>query len=192
MCSVPHVWPTAKDRRNPHRLVLLTYQVPLSMPGLGAWLVRRGFAEKLLKAGRARGSWTAEELRAYGDVMAEPKAAEATTGIYRQFLIKELPGLVKGQYAKQRLQVPTRLLVGTEDAAVKGSTLEGANANDLTVHWIEGVGHFLPDVDAAQIGREPGRAGDAVPAPSPKPCSTCCYAATGGPKQAVSASTSPS
>ncbi|MDX6657706.1 MAG: hypothetical protein QOH62_2499 [Solirubrobacteraceae bacterium] len=145
MCSVPHVWPTAKDRRNPHRLLLLAYQGPLSTPALGAWLVRHGFAERLLKLGRARGSWTADELRAYGDVMGEPKAAEASTGIYRQFLTKELPGLVTGKYANERLHVPTRLLAGTGDAAVKGSTLEGANADDLTVHWIEGVGHFLPD-----------------------------------------------
>ncbi len=51
----------------------------------------------------------------------------------------------KGEYAKQRLTVPTRLVVGTEDVAVKGSTLDGANAEDLTVHWVDGVGHFLPD-----------------------------------------------
>jgi pimeloyl-ACP methyl ester carboxylesterase len=144
-CSVPHLWPSAKDRRNPRRLLLLTYQVPLSLPGVGVRLMRRGFGERLLKAGRNRGRWTDEELRAYAEVLREPKAAGATVGIYRQFLTKELPGLLKGEYANQRLRVPTRLLAGTEDAAVKGSSLEGANADDLTVHWVEGAGHFLPD-----------------------------------------------
>jgi pimeloyl-ACP methyl ester carboxylesterase len=142
-CSVPHLWP--RDRFNPRRLVLLGYQVPLSIPFLGERMMRRGFATRLLKAGRSSGRWTDEELRAYGDVVRQPKAAAATVGIYRQFLTKELPGLARGAYAHERLTVPTRLLVGTDDAAVKGSSLAGANADDFEVHWIDGVGHFLPD-----------------------------------------------
>jgi pimeloyl-ACP methyl ester carboxylesterase len=142
-CSVPHLWP--RDRFNPRRLVLLGYQVPLSIPFLGERMMRRGFGTRLLKAGRSSGRWSDEELRAYGDVIRQPKAAAATVGIYRQFLTKELPGLARGAYAHERLTVPTRLLVGTEDVAVKGSSLAGANADDLEVHWIDGVGHFLPD-----------------------------------------------
>jgi pimeloyl-ACP methyl ester carboxylesterase len=148
-CSIPHLWP--RDRFNPRRLLLLTYQVPVSTPFLGEWLMRRGFATRLMKAGRSRGRWTGEELRAYGDVMRSDPAVGATVGIYRQFLTKELPGLVRGEYAHQRLTVPTRLLVGTEDAAVNGSTLTGANADDLEVHWIDGVGHFLPDEEPEHV-----------------------------------------
>jgi pimeloyl-ACP methyl ester carboxylesterase len=142
-CSVPHLWP--RDRFNPRRLVLLGYQGPISTPFLGERLMRRGFATRLLKAGRSRGRWSDEELHAFGDVMREPKAAKATVGIYRQFLLKELPGLARGIYAKERLTVPTRLLAGTEDVAVKGASLEGANADDLVVQWVDDVGHFLPD-----------------------------------------------
>ena len=148
-CSVPHLWP--RDRFNPRRLVLLGYQVPVSLPWVGERIMRRGFATRLMKAGRARGQWTDEELRAYGDVMRGERAAQATVGIYRQFLLKELPGLARGEYAHQRLTVPTRLLVGTEDAAVKGSSLTGANADDLEVHWIPGVGHFLPDEEPEHV-----------------------------------------
>jgi len=148
-CSIPHLWP--RDRFNPRRLVLLGYQVPVSTPYLGEQLMRRGFATRLIKAGRARGHWTDEELHAYGDVMRKEPAVSATVGIYRQFLTKELPGLVRGEYADQRLKVPTRLLVGTEDAAVKGSNLTGANADDLEVHWIDGVGHFLPDEEPEHV-----------------------------------------
>lgn len=144
-CSIPHLWPTPQDRRNPRRLLLLTYQGPIATPGVGARLMRRGFAGRLLKAGRVKGRWTDAELHAYADVLRTPKVADATVGIYRQFLTKELPGLLKGEYARQRLTVPTRLVAGTEDVAVKGSTLDGANADDLTVHWVDGVGHFLPD-----------------------------------------------
>jgi pimeloyl-ACP methyl ester carboxylesterase len=142
-CSVPHLWP--RDRFNPRRLVLLGYQGPISTPFVGERLMRKGFATRLLKAGRATGRWTDEELHAFGDVMREPKAAKATVGIYRQFLTKELPQFVKGAYADKRLKVPTRLLAGTEDVAVKGASLEGANADDLVVQWVDGVGHFLPD-----------------------------------------------
>jgi pimeloyl-ACP methyl ester carboxylesterase len=148
-CSVPHLWP--RDRFNPRRLVLLGYQVPVSTPFVGERMMRRGFATRLLKAGRSRGRWTDEELRAFGDVMRGEKAAAATVGIYRQFLTKELPGLARGVYANERLKVPTRLLVGTEDVAVKGSSLTGANADDLEVHWIDGVGHFLPDEEPGHV-----------------------------------------
>jgi pimeloyl-ACP methyl ester carboxylesterase len=142
-CSVPHLWP--RDRFNPRRLVLLGYQGPISTPFLGERLMRKGFATRLLKAGRASGRWSDEELHAFGDVMREPKAAKATVGIYRQFLTKELPQFFRGAYADQRLRVPTRLLAGTEDVAVKGDSLEGANADDLVVQWVDGAGHFLPD-----------------------------------------------
>jgi pimeloyl-ACP methyl ester carboxylesterase len=125
--------------------VLLGYQGPISTPFVGERLMRKGFATRLLKAGRATGRWTDEELHAFGDVMREPKAAKATVGIYRQFLTKELPQFVKGAYADKRLMVPTRLVVGTEDVAVKGASLEGANADNLVVQWVDGVGHFLPD-----------------------------------------------
>jgi pimeloyl-ACP methyl ester carboxylesterase len=142
-CSVPHLWP--RDRFNPRRLVLLGYQGPISTPFLGERLMRRGFATRLLKAGRSRGRWSDEELHAFGDVMREPKAAKATVAIYRQFLTKELPQFFRGAYTDQRLKVPTRLLAGTEDVAVKGDSLEGANADDLVVQWVDGAGHFLPD-----------------------------------------------
>jgi pimeloyl-ACP methyl ester carboxylesterase len=118
---------------------------------VGERMMRRGFATRLLKAGRSRGRWTDEELRAFGDVMRGEKAAAATVGIYRQFLTKELPGLARGVYANERLKVPTRLLAGTEDVAVKGSSLTGANADDLEVHWIDGVGHFLPDEEPGHV-----------------------------------------
>ena len=142
-CSVPHLWP--QDRFNPRRLVLLGYQGPISTPFVGERMMRRGFAVRLLKAGRASGRWTDEELRAFGDVMRQPKAARASVGIYRQFLLRELPQFFRGAYAHQRLTVPTRLLAGTEDVAVKGASLEGANADDLVVQWVPGAGHFLPD-----------------------------------------------
>jgi pimeloyl-ACP methyl ester carboxylesterase len=142
-CSVPHLWP--RDRFNPRRLVLLGYQGPISTPFLGERLMRKGFATRLLKAGRASGRWSDEELHAFGDVIREPKAAKATVGIYRQFLTKELPQFFRGAYTDQRLKVPTRLLAGTEDVAVKGDSLEGANADDLVVQWVDGAGHFLPD-----------------------------------------------
>jgi pimeloyl-ACP methyl ester carboxylesterase len=142
-CSIPHLWP--RDRFNPRRLVLLGYQVPVSTPFVGERIMRNGFGTRIIKAGRSRGRWTDEELRAYGDVMRQPKAARATVGIYRQFLLKELPAMMRGAYVDKRLHVPTRLVVGTEDIVAKGSTLEGANADDLTVHWVEGAGHFLPD-----------------------------------------------
>ena len=92
-CSVPHLWP--RDRFNPRRLVLLGYQGPITTPLLGERLMRQGFARRLLKAGRASGRWSDEELHAFGDVMREPKAAKATVGIYRQFLTKELPGFLR-------------------------------------------------------------------------------------------------
>ena len=140
--SIPHLWARRPDPRVV--AVLLSYQVPVSTPGLGSLLVRRGFVARLLRASRVRGRFTDAELATYDDVhRARPHVSVA---MYRTLLLRETPALLRGRYAGQRLEVPTTLLLGERDAITRGlraGPVEGQPM--LTVEVVEGVGHWLPE-----------------------------------------------
>lgn len=139
--------PPFSTKRDPRTLALvLGYQVPISTPLLGSFIVRHGFAGAILKRGRGKGEWTEDEVRTYDDVFrAKP---HVTVAMYRTFLTREILPLAKGRYATQQLQVPTRLLVGDRDLitrAVPAGPFEGQP--DLVVERVPGVGHFLLEED---------------------------------------------
>jgi surfactin synthase thioesterase subunit len=66
--------------------------------------------------------------------------------VYRTFLLRELPAIARGSYARQRLTVPTRLVIGRSDPVVTATSVHGfeAHADDMSVELIDG-GHFLPE-----------------------------------------------
>lgn len=133
--------------RNPATLALLLgYQGPISTPFVGPFVVRRGFAERILRIARARGSWDEEDLRIYGDVFRE--RPWVTVGLYRTFLTRELLPLARGAYADRTLEVPTAIVVGEKDAITR-SVRPGTYPDqpNVTVQVVEGVGHFLPEED---------------------------------------------
>lgn len=147
--------PPFSTKRDPRTLALvLGYQVPISTPLLGSFIVRHGFAGTILKRARGKGEWTENEVRIYDDVLrAKP---HVTVAMYRTFLTREILPLAKGRYARQQLQVPGRLLVGDRDMitrAVPAGPFEGQP--NLVVERIPGVGHFLleenPDAVLAAI-----------------------------------------
>jgi pimeloyl-ACP methyl ester carboxylesterase len=143
--SVPHPWPAARDRLNPVRLLVLSYQLPLSLPWVGERLIRAGLAGRMLRSGISS-RVPDSELEPYVSTVRRPEAARATTQIYRTFLTRELASLPR-HFAQKRLAVPTRLIVGSRDPIVFGASLRGfeAYADDMTVEWVPDVGHFLPD-----------------------------------------------
>lgn len=145
--SVPHLWPSRHDQRNPWRLAALAYQGALSTPGLGEALMRRGLAKRMLAAGASKGTFSPADLDRYDAVMRTPDAARSTSELYRTFLLREVPPIVRGRYAEARLEVPARLIVGEHDVIVRGADLEGQerNAPGLTVERAPGARHFLPE-----------------------------------------------
>jgi pimeloyl-ACP methyl ester carboxylesterase len=138
--GIPHLWDSSFD---PRRLALMVgYQVPVSTPGVGPFLVGRGFVGRLLKAGRAVGSFSDEDIRIYeGPLRQHP---HSTVETYRTFLTRELVPLARGRYARRTMEVPTLVLIGGKDIITRpldpGPVEHQPN---VTVERIDGVGHFF-------------------------------------------------
>jgi pimeloyl-ACP methyl ester carboxylesterase len=129
------------------RLPLLAYRPLVAAPFLGPIAQRSPpFYDALFAlAGGAR-IWSAEDRDAFANVLRQPARTEASSRLYRTFLLRELPAIVRGSYAPQRLTVPTRLVIGRSDPVVTAAGLEGigAHADEMTAELIDG-GHFLPE-----------------------------------------------
>ncbi|HUP92975.1 MAG TPA: alpha/beta hydrolase [Solimonas sp.] len=124
------------------------YQWVLATPGLGAWLMRRGFVGQVLRRSLAnRKSMSAAEIAEFDRACREPGPVHATTQIYRSFTLREVLQVSRGRYRGQRLRVPTRLLFGVADVAIDRRMLDGAQAHsdDFAVELVEGCGHFIVD-----------------------------------------------
>ena len=71
----------------------------------------------------------------------------AAVQMYRVFNLREAPAIMRGRYAKARLQVPTRMLFGTDDTALRPELLAGyeRHADDMELELVHGCGHFIAD-----------------------------------------------
>jgi pimeloyl-ACP methyl ester carboxylesterase len=120
------------------------YQVVLAAPGLGRRLIasERFMARVILAGAVHRDAWTREDLRAFTAVLAEPARARASVLLYRTFLTREA-----GRTPGGRLPMPTRIMVGAGDPAIRPFLLEGAerDADDLVVEIVPDCGHFVPE-----------------------------------------------
>ncbi len=146
--SVPHLWPTPKERRNPRRLTTLAYQLPLSAPILGRRLMRGGLTPRIIMAGAEnRGAFSRRDLEIFDERMRTPEGARTTVAMYRTFLLQELRPIVTGRYEDEQLDVRARLVMGESDPIGANSDLGGSerNAPNMTVERVPGAGHFLPE-----------------------------------------------
>jgi pimeloyl-ACP methyl ester carboxylesterase len=125
------------------------YQWLILSPGIGYGLHRSGkFVPKVLVgASTRREVWDEETLRAFAENLAEPARARAAVQMYRVFNLSEALPILRGRYAHQRLEVPTRLLFGTDDTALRPEILAGyqRHAEDMEVTLVPGCGHFIAD-----------------------------------------------
>jgi pimeloyl-ACP methyl ester carboxylesterase len=125
------------------------YQLVIAAPVLGYQAHRSGqFVPKVLVGGSTvRGNWDEATLRSFGDNLAEPARARACVQMYRVFQLHESPAILRGRYAHDRLKVPTRLLFGTDDTALRPQLLAGYqhHADDMRVELVPGCGHFIAD-----------------------------------------------
>jgi pimeloyl-ACP methyl ester carboxylesterase len=143
--SFPHPWQTS--RSIPRTISSGWYQLVLAAPLLGKLAIGRlGMPRVALQQGRAKGSYTEEELDTYTDVLKQPDATEASMRMYRHFLLHEAATFASGAFKEERLQVPTRWIVGEKDS-VSGHSDGGFrdHADDMTLEKVAGVGHFLPE-----------------------------------------------
>ncbi len=108
---------------------------------------RPDFVERMLKGASEHHRWTKQELKSFSDVLAQPARARASTMLYRTFLMHELHPLASGRYKSERLKVPTLILHGTHDPAIRPEMLEGYEeyADDMSVQLTDTASHFIAE-----------------------------------------------
>jgi len=126
----------------------LWYQWMVLTPGLGYRLHRSGklVPKVLVGASKRRQVWDPATIHAFSDTFQEPARARMGVQLYRVFNLREMPSIVRGRYAKARLEVPTLLLHGAEDPlphqAIKGYE---RHADRMDLELVPGCGHFIAD-----------------------------------------------
>jgi pimeloyl-ACP methyl ester carboxylesterase len=145
--NIPHPWIRMR-KALPHSWRLL-YQAFVLAPGIGYLAHRRKrFVRMALRAGGGDPrSWDERTLSIFADNLAEPSRARAAVQMYRVFNLRELVPVLRGRYAEERLTVPTRMLFGTDDAAIHTDLLAGyeAHADDMEIELVPNCGHFIAD-----------------------------------------------
>ena len=125
------------------------YQQLVLAPGLGYGLHRRGdFVKRVLVGGsHVKDAWDDATLSAFADNLAEPARARAAVQMYRVFNWHEALPIARGRYARAHLEVPTLLVFGIDDLALRPEMLAGyqRHADDMWVEFVEGCGHFIAD-----------------------------------------------
>jgi pimeloyl-ACP methyl ester carboxylesterase len=139
---------TSRRTMAPH-LWRFWYQWLILAPGIGYRLHTSGqFVPKVLVGGSVRKDvWDPATIHAFSDTFEEPSRARAAVQMYRVFNLHETTEIVAGRYAQARLDVPTRLLFGTGDSALRPEMLAGwrQHAPEMEVELVEGCGHFIAD-----------------------------------------------
>jgi pimeloyl-ACP methyl ester carboxylesterase len=145
--NVLHPWVTPRNFV-PHAWRFL-YQWVILSPGLGYRLHRGGrFIPKVLVGGSAvKEVWDEETIHAFSDSFMTSDHARAAVQMYRVFNMKEVWPIMRGRYFGQRLTVPTFLLHGADDLALRPELLAGyeRHADEMKVELVPGCGHFIAD-----------------------------------------------
>jgi pimeloyl-ACP methyl ester carboxylesterase len=140
LVSVVHPWTSRRTALlNFWRLM---YQYPLAAPVLGPALVREGTAVRAMLGG----SMPAADVAIFADVLREPERARASSLLYRQFQLRELPALAAGRLARARIELPVKLLFPRGDGPQHPSQLAGVERHvpRAEVELVDGS-HLLPD-----------------------------------------------
>ncbi|MCX4846790.1 alpha/beta fold hydrolase [Streptomyces sp. NBC_00893] len=143
--NVAHPW--ARQRAILPNLWRQWYTAFIEYPVIGRAVLRHrpAFARFLLRHQVAdRSVWQTDELAEFS--ASAQATAHAGQAMFWQYVVREIPALLRGTWSGQRLTVPTVLLGGERDNVFPPSMLagDGSHADDLTVRIVPGTGHFLP------------------------------------------------
>jgi pimeloyl-ACP methyl ester carboxylesterase len=145
--NIPTPWIQMR-KALPHSWRLIYQQVILA-PWIGYFAHRsKRFVRMALRAGGADPRfWDERTLSIFADNLAEPSRAKAAVQMYRVFNLREIVPILRGRYADQRLTVPTRMLFGTDDAAIHTDMLAGyeSHVDDMEIEFVPDCGHFIAD-----------------------------------------------
>jgi len=114
--------------------------------------MHQGLVRRALTPG-SRETFTERDIELYEDRMQGEVGARVTQAMYRSFLLRELPAIVRGRYAKAYLEVPTLLVAGERDMITRHSDLRGheGHAADMRIEVLAEAGHFLPEERPAEV-----------------------------------------
>ena len=142
--STPHPWIPRTPRATLE--VWRLWYVLVMASGAGQRVLRSNRFERRMDVG-AKGVFTAEEKAVYAQVLREPARARATQELYRSYLRTARASLGGNPYAGRRLEVPTRLLLGTRDTAIPAPWASGieAHGDDVAFEAVPGGTHWLPE-----------------------------------------------
>jgi pimeloyl-ACP methyl ester carboxylesterase len=126
------------------RLGRLVYQLPLAAPMPYA---AKQATFRLIGAALSRGNDFQLEREPYVIPLRQKSVTRASTLLYRDFVTRELPGLIGGRYRGQRISVPIRFLVGDRDPLYYPEMVEeqAPHFDDYQGESLTGVGHFIPE-----------------------------------------------
>jgi pimeloyl-ACP methyl ester carboxylesterase len=144
--------PDGPDLSSLPQLAKLWYQGVLGSP-LPAQ-AKHAFVKQVFVQGSSR-PWASGELDPYLATLRQPAQTRATTLLYRQFLVRDLPGVIGGRYGDGHLPMPVRFLTGRDDPLFDEDSLEAARpyADDYEGEALDGVAHFVPE-EAPEVVRE--------------------------------------
>jgi pimeloyl-ACP methyl ester carboxylesterase len=127
-------WPS-RDPKTALDAWRLAYMPVISTPRLGR-VAGRAMARKGLP----------DEADAFVERL-EGERGRATEQLYRTFLIRELPQLMRGRYSAADLEVPAKLLFGTGDLVLTTRAAKDAAAQTekLELELVADAGHFVVD-----------------------------------------------
>ena len=139
IAGVPHPWLPP----NPRRAALLWYQGPIAGPTPRP--LKAGFFEQILRRGYT--GFSEEEVETFMAPLRQPAQVRAATLLYRQFLVREMPSIIRGRFDESTLDVPTLLLYGRQDMLFDEDLVTSYQDNAPRAEHvvIDEAGHFVAD-----------------------------------------------
>jgi pimeloyl-ACP methyl ester carboxylesterase len=147
LLNIPPVWQTAGPiARHLHKLA---YQPVVATPGLGPLAHRTPLLWWTLR----RTGMPADAIAEFRPAFRSKARSVAGSKVYRTFLRREVPAIVRGRYDGRRLSMPVRVLFGLDDAAIARSLLDSfeLHADDVQITDVPDCGHFIVDERPQQV-----------------------------------------
>jgi pimeloyl-ACP methyl ester carboxylesterase len=135
----------------------LWFQFVIAAPGLGPLFLRGGnqrLARHLLRAYSAvPTAFGPEDVELFLAPLRSPARARAASSLYRRLILPEAGRIMSGRYRRYRLRPSTLVLLGAEDPTTQAPFLSGfeGHADDLTIEYVPGASHFVPDEKPAEV-----------------------------------------
>ena len=96
-------------------LLRFWYAALLGTPLVGERLLRSGGVAKAMSGSWCRACGASSDAHVYLDQFLEPARARAASQVYRSFLLRDIPSVLRGDYRGKRLRQPVLVLHGTDD-----------------------------------------------------------------------------